>query len=191
MRLLLVVPALIVCFSTDLGAQMMSPESRENIHTLLDNHASIRRTVTLTDDGYVSTTESSDSSVARALREHVTQMEKRLESGLMVRRWDPAFAEYVQHWDDIVHFMVPTNGGLSMTVHGKTPEAIKVAQNHAEIVTDFVTNGWEGHNRTHPSVLEGAEAAEGEACCGGKGCPKHTHGEEGHGRRMRGGRGLP
>ena len=160
--------AAVACCTFQAFAQGMPAEARDNIHALLDNHASITRSVTLSDDGYVSTTESSDTAIARTLREHVGQMEARLESGLMVRRWDPAFAEYVKHFGDIEHTMTPTQAGLTMTVHGKTPEAIAVARNHAAAVTDFVTSGWEGHNRTHPAVLDSATSAKTDtACCAG------------------------
>ncbi|MBE0557393.1 MAG: hypothetical protein IH628_09190 [Proteobacteria bacterium] len=148
----------------------MPSEARENIHALLNNHASITRTVTLTDDGYVSTTESSDTAIVRVLHEHVGQMEARLESGLMVRRWDPAFVEYVHHIKDMERSFAATDNGLSMTVRGKTPEAIAVAQNHAGIITDFVTNGWEGHNRNHPAVLESSGVGQSGSCCRGDGC---------------------
>lgn len=164
-----IVPVLVALasFSHQGLAQGMPAETRDNIHALLNNHSSITRSVTLTDDGYVSKTESSDTAVTRILREHVAQMQERLESGLMVRRWDPAFAEYVKHYSDIEHTMTPTESGLTMTVRGKTPEAIQVARNHAEAVTDFVTSGWEGHNRTHPAVLDSAKTARSDkACCG-------------------------
>jgi len=163
------VPLLVAlaCLPFQALGQGMPAEARENIHALLDNHTSITRSIRLTDDGYVSTTESSDSATARALREHVAQMEARLESGLMVRRWDPAFAEYVSHYSDIEHAMSPTPAGLTMTVRGKTPEAIAVARNHAEIISEFVASGWEGHNRSHSAVLDSAKTAKADsACCG-------------------------
>ncbi len=56
--------------------------------------------------------------------------------------------------------MEPTKKGLKMTVTGKTPAAIKVAQNHASVNTDFAANGWEAHDRDHAAVLKsGVEAA--------------------------------
>lgn len=159
--------------------QGMPAEARENIHALLNNHTSITRSVTLTDDGYVSKTESNDTTIARTLREHVAQMESRLASGLMVRRWDPAFAEYVRHYDQMQHTMSPTPAGLTMTVRGTTPEAVTVAQNHAEIVTDFVTNGWEGHNRTHPAVYGSADGAKTDsASCCESGCGNQMCGQK-------------
>lgn len=146
--------------ATTATAQGMPPEARQNIHLLFNQHAAVTRTVTMTKDGYVSLTESENPKVAAALKEHVRQMEARLKSGLMVRRHDPAFVEFAKHYDDISHAMEPTENGLKMTVTGKTPAAIKVAQNHANVVTDFATNGWEAHDRDHAAVLKsGAEPA--------------------------------
>ena len=40
--------------------QGMSPEIRDNIHTLFDQHSKVIRKVTLTENGYVALTESKD-----------------------------------------------------------------------------------------------------------------------------------
>jgi len=152
----------------------MQPEMRKNIHALFDRHGTIKRTVQLTDNGYIAVTESSDPAVAPALREHRHQMQARIKHGPMVRHWDPAFAEYVEHASDIEHTMEPTEKGLRMVVAGKTPDAAKVAQNHAKAVTDFATNGWEAHDRSHPPALTSTPPQTGHGCCGsgmrGKGC---------------------
>lgn len=158
-----------------LRGQGMPPALRENIHTLFDRHDTVRRTVTETDDGYVSVTESDDPRVAGALREHVAQMEARLKEGFGVRRWDPAFPEYAAHYRDMEVKMEPTDKGLRVTVKGRTPEAVRVARNHATVVSDFAAHGWEAHDRSHPAVLGRAEDAEGKR--GGPG--GHRHGKTG------------
>jgi len=135
-------------------SQGMPAESRENIHALFSNHAKITRVVKSTDTGYIATTESADPKLARVLQEHVRQMSDRLEAGLMVRRWDPAFEEYVAHYDQIQHQFEATAKGVRMTVVGKNPKAIRVAQNHAAVVSDFVENGWKAHDRSHAAVGE-------------------------------------
>lgn len=140
-------------------AQGMPPESRKNIHALFSNHDKVKRTVEKTDKGYVATTESDDPAIASALREHVKQMSARLESGLMVRRWDPAFAEYVAHYKDIKHKVSKTKTGIRITVTGKTPEAIRVAQNHAAVISEFVKDGWKAHDRSHPVAIVAKTAA--------------------------------
>jgi hypothetical protein len=134
-------------------AQGMPPALRENIHALFNGHDAVRRTVTLTDDGYVSVTESDNPKLVSALREHVSQMEARMRDGGMVRRWDPAFPEFVRHYPDMIVRTEETKAGIRVTVRGKTPAAVKVAQNHAKVVSDFAAKGWEAHDRSHPAVL--------------------------------------
>lgn len=150
--------------------QGMPAENRANIHTLFSNHDKLTRTVTRTEKGYVAVTESDDPQVVAALRAHIKQMSSRLESGLMVRRWDPAFAEYVAHYREIKHRFEKTKQGVRMTVTGKTPAAIKVAQNHAAVISEFIKDGWSAHDRTHPAVAAtpttaGAPAAPCGKCC--------------------------
>lgn len=152
-----------------LPAQGMPPEARGNIHTLFSHHDKVTRTVEKTDKGYIATTESDDPKVVTALREHIKQMNSRLESGLMVRHWDPAFAEYVAHYKDIEHRFEKTKKGVRLTVTGKTPAAIKVAQNHAAVISEFVKDGWKAHDRSHPAVSGTKESASitNECCLGG------------------------
>jgi hypothetical protein len=162
------------------GAQGMPPDARKNIHLLFNQHEEVRRTVTMTKDGYVSLTESDDPKVAGALKEHVRQMEDRLKGGLMVRRHDPAFAEFSEYYDQMTLVIEPTEKGLRVSVTGTTPAAVKVAQNHANVVTDFATHGWEGHDREHGAVLNAGLAPEPAtpkrsqpACCSNGGeCAK-------------------
>lgn len=134
------------------AAQGLPPEAQENIHRLFDQHAAVKRTVTLTEQGYTAVTESDDPVIARTLRSHVSQMRERLESGLAVRRWDPAYAEMVEHYRDLQLTVEPTPKGLRIEMVGKTPAAVKVAQNHAGIVSKFVEQGWKEHDVSHPAV---------------------------------------
>ncbi|MBL9167761.1 MAG: hypothetical protein JNN07_08470 [Verrucomicrobiales bacterium] len=152
--------------------QGMPPEAQANIHTLFQVHAKITRSVENTKNGYVATTESDDPKAVAALRGHIRQMNARLESGLMVRRWDPAFAEYVAHYSDIRHHFSKTKKGVRMTVTGKTRDAIRVAQNHAAVISEFVKEGWKAHDRSHPAVVVATQTAgTSNECCfgGGKG----------------------
>jgi len=153
-------------------AQGMPPAARENIHRLFDNHAKIKRTVTLTETGYIATTESDDPQMAKTLRSHVSQMQDRLEGGLFVRRWDPAYDEMVRHYKDLDLKTEPTKKGLRVVMNGKTPEAIKIAQNHAQIVSKFSEKGWAEHDVKHPAVAQafaqiktGGASADPASCC--------------------------
>lgn len=137
------------------SAQGLPAESRENIHALFNQHTNVIRKVTLTKDGYVAVTESKDPKLAKILREHVAQMSNRLESGRMIRGWDPAFRELREHYDGISHQVEATEHGLKIVVKGKTPEAIQVAQNHAKIVSRFAAHGWDEHDVRHPRAVVG------------------------------------
>jgi hypothetical protein len=150
--ILLYVAALVAASPSSSRAQGMPAEAREKIHQLFDNHAKVKRTVTVTDTGYTALTESEDPAIAAALKTHVKQMSERLKSGLMVRRWDPAFEEYVTQYDEMEHRYEATEKGMKATVNGKTPLGIKIAQNHAKVVSDFAAEGWKAHDRTHAAV---------------------------------------
>lgn len=130
----------------------MPQAARETIHTLFAGHANLRREVKLTADGYTALTESDDPALAAALKKHVGQMQSRLASGLSVRRWDPAFAQYCDHYDEMEHVFTPTAKGVRMTVKGRTAKAAQIAQNHAGIVSAFVARGGSEHDTRHPAV---------------------------------------
>ena len=134
------------------GGHGMPAEAREQIHALFDNHAKIHRELKLTATGYTATTESDDLKVAAALQTHVKQMQERLGSGLSVRRWDPAFAEYCDHYSEMDHSFTPTAKGVCMTVTGRNAAAIKIAQNHAKVVSAFASQGWSEHDKKHDTV---------------------------------------
>lgn len=142
------------------AAQGMPPEARRNIHLMFNQHEAVQRTVTMTKDGYVSLTESDAPKVAGALKGHVRQMEDCLKASLMVRRHDPAFAEFPESYDQMAVVIEPTEKGLRVSVTGTTPAAVNVAQNHANVVTDFATHGWEGHDREHAGALNAGLAPE-------------------------------
>jgi hypothetical protein len=152
------------------SAQGMPPEARDNIHRLFDQHAAVKRTVTLTATGYTALTESDDPLVAKTLREHVDQMRARLDAGMGVRRWDPAYDEIVRHYKDLELKVEPTEKGLRVVMTGKTPAAVKIAQNHAQIVSKFVAHGWSEHDVEHPAVAAtAAQPAPAAGTCG-QGC---------------------
>lgn len=160
--------------------QGMPLAARTNIHTLFDNHTQVHRTLTLTADGYEALTESTNSHVATALQAHVRQMQERLDSGLAARRWDPAFAEYRSYYDKIDIVIEPTDRGVKVVAHGQTPDAIKVAQNHAKVIDEFVQDGWEAHDRSHPAALTSTGDGPGPRR-GGRGFGRQAQGSAGEG----------
>lgn len=174
------------------GHGRMSDDFRGVIHALFENHEEVERAVEVTEKGYRATTTSKKPEVAAMIQKHVGQMKSRLEGGAGVRHWDPAFAEFRDFYDEMVIEVKEVEGGVSVAVTGKTPEAIQVARNHAKIVTGFVEKGPEQMHATHPPALDAkadttasaaakspasaktrCEACGKEACvAGGKGCEK-------------------
>ena len=134
------------------GGPGMPAEAREQIHALFDAHDKIHRDLKLTAEGYTALTESDDPKVAAALKKHVGQMQARLGEGLSVRRWDPAFAEYCDHYAEMDHQFTTTDKGVRMTVKGRTVNAVKIAQNHAKVVSAFAAHGWSEHDKKHDTV---------------------------------------
>ncbi len=83
------------------GKGGMPGDFKANIHALFRNHKDITRKVELTKTGYRATTTSDNPEVVATLQKHVKQMQGRLEEGKSVRRWDPAYAEMMDHYADI------------------------------------------------------------------------------------------
>lgn len=134
------------------------PEEQRNIvHELAEHHKEFKREVTMTKKGYTATTTTKNKELAKKLKTHVAYMKKRLESGAMVRRWDPAYAEMVAHYDDLEATIEEVEGGIKATINGKTPRAVKIAQNHARIVTGFTKKGTEELHKEHPATTDHAK----------------------------------
>ncbi|MCB1090295.1 MAG: hypothetical protein KDL87_02110 [Verrucomicrobiae bacterium] len=152
------------------GHGKMSDDFRGVIHSLFASHESVDRSVDLTKTGYRATTTSSDPKVAKMLQEHVAQMASRLDEGLSVRHWDPAFVEMREHYDDMAIEVKNVSGGVAVSVVGKTPEAVKVAQNHARIIDGFVKKGGEEMHAIHARALEDGAASEASTTTAGPAC---------------------
>ena len=131
----------------------MPAEARQTIHGLFDSHDKFTRVVRTTEQGYTAKTTSHDPVLVKLLQTHVAQMEKRLKQGFMVRRWDPAYEEFVRHYDDIDIRITKIENGISVTATGTTKEARKVARNHAAIIDAFIRKGWSEHDKRHPAVI--------------------------------------
>jgi len=131
----------------------MPAEMRDTIHGLFDSHNKFQREIVQTEEGYHSKTTSDDSAAVALLQGHVKQMERRLKDGLMVRAWDPAYVEFVNHYDDIDIQITSIENGISIVAIGKTEDAKKVARNHAGIISKFIDEGWAEHDKTHATVV--------------------------------------
>ncbi len=127
-------------------------KQRAIIHELAENHKKLTRKVEMTKKGYVATTTSGDKGLVAKLKTHFRYMKKRLDSGAMVRRWDPAYAEMTEFYDQLKVEVEELPNGLKVTITGKNAKAAKVAQNHAKIVTKFVKKGTDELHEKHPAA---------------------------------------
>ena len=178
--------------TTESNAQGMPAAARENIHELFNNHNKITRKLDITEKGYTATTTTEDPALAKVLQSHVKQMEARLTAGYFVRRWDPAFAEYVAHYDDIDFTVEAVDNGVKVKAVGKTDDAIKVARNHAQVINEFVEHGWTAHDASHPAILTQAAGKSDQQAAGfgrgrgqsaSEGCPANCRsGSQDHGK---------
>lgn len=147
----------VCCAATFARPEFRGPlpdEQKEIIHYLAEHHAALKREVKLTDHGYTAITTSENPDIVKKLLTHFDYMEKRLDSGAMVRRWDPAFEEMVEYYEQLETNVKKLENGIQVIVKGTTPEAVKVAQNHARIVSGFVNEGQTAVSREHTKVVE-------------------------------------
>lgn len=183
--------ALVIIQPTTFGRGMPA-EQRDTIHGLFDSHNKFHREVTQTEDGYMSRTTSDDPEAVKLVQSHVKQMEGRLKEGLMVRSWDPAYVEFVNHYDDIDIQITNIDNGISIVAIGKTEEAKAVARNHAGIISKFIDHGWAEHDKTHAAVYGASQATQemgkmgGSSCCQKDGQKGETCSTEGAGGCMMG-----
>ena len=54
-----------------------------------------------------------------------------------MRRWDPAFGEFFERYDEMEHQFTNLKKGIRAEVSAGSPEAIAAAHNHAFIILDF------------------------------------------------------
>ncbi len=145
-------------------------EQREIINYMAKHHKELIRKVKLRKDGYEASTTTENEELAGKLKQHFAYMEKRIGSGAMVRRWDPAFAELVKFQDEITTKVQYLDNGIRVTVTSNTSNGINVAQNHARIVTGFTTNGAEAVQKKHPAVIDETQSSpEADQDGGGNG----------------------
>lgn len=134
-------------------------EQQEIIAEMAKRHRDFKRVVELTKDGYQATTTTTDKVLAAKLKAHLKYMAARLDSKAMVRRWDPAFVELVEYYDQLDTKITELDDGVRVVVIGKTADAVKVARNHAKIVTGFTREGDKAVQREHPTALAKPDAA--------------------------------
>ncbi len=114
-----------------------------DIHELFINHDRITRTVTNIPNGIRTVTESADPRVAQLLKDHVTSMGQRVETGN-----DPglpiesqALRSIYRNYDKVHTTLEPTSTGIVVVQTSTDQETVAALQQHASEVTDFVKDG--------------------------------------------------
>ncbi len=128
---------------------------RDTFHFLLENHKAIKRNVKKLDNGVETVTESDKPEVAKKIQEHVPAMYERLKSGNGVRYWDPLFAEAFKHGKKMKLEITNTAKGVKVIETSDNADVVKIIQAHAEVVSQFVKNGFDEAHKEHP--IPGAE----------------------------------
>ncbi|MBI1201929.1 MAG: hypothetical protein GC182_05405 [Rhodopseudomonas sp.] len=118
-------------------------DERSDIHGLLFNHASIKRSVTNLPDGIRTVTESEDPQVAATIKKHVADMGKRVDEGrdpgLPIE--SPALHSIFRDNDKIKTTYETTDKGVVVTQTSADAGAVKALQDHAAEVTDLAQRG--------------------------------------------------
>lgn len=120
-----------------------TPEEQSDIHTLLLNNGSIKRTVTNLSDGIRTVTESDDPKMAATIKKHVADMGQRVEQGrdpgLPIE--SPALKQIFRDKDKIRTKYESTEKGVIVVQTSDDTSTVKALQDHAAEVTDLAQRG--------------------------------------------------
>lgn len=131
------------------GGDAAFAADRDLFHGLLQHRDDIRRDIKKTDHGVETLTESDKPAVAVAIQQHVASMEKRVRDKQPIHLRDPLFAEVFRHADQIKFVYEKTDKGMRVTETSDDPYVVKLIQAHAEVVSLFLTNGFDEVHRRH------------------------------------------
>jgi len=119
-------------------------------HYLLQHHQEIRRTVTQTDAGVETLTESDNPQVAAKIQEHVASMHRRVNEGRGLRYWDDLFAAIFAKHASITMEVVNTEKGVRVKETSDDATVVRLIQAHAGVVSLFVKSGFDEAHKNHP-----------------------------------------
>jgi hypothetical protein len=124
-------------------------EDRRWFHFLLDNRAKIKRTITRTEKGVDSLTESDDHEVAAGIQTHVAAMHARVRESRGIHLRDPLFREVFRQANKIRMEITDTDKGVRVIETSEDPSVASLIQVHADVVSKFVENGHEEVRKDH------------------------------------------
>ncbi len=120
-----------------------------DIHELFINHDRITRTVTTLPNGIRTVTESADPRIAQLLKDHVTSMGQRVETGkdLGLPIESQALRSIYRNHDKIHTTLEPMATGIVVIQTSTDQDTVAALQQHASEVTDFVNEGMAAMHR--------------------------------------------
>ncbi len=124
-------------------------EDRKWFHFLLANREKIERTITRTEKGVDTLTESDDPEVAAGIQTHVAAMHARVKEGRGIHMRDPLFREVFRHADTIDMKITDTAKGVRVIETSDDPYVASLIQAHADVVSRFIENGHEEVQKNH------------------------------------------
>jgi hypothetical protein len=116
---------------------------------LLSQGPSIERRVTFTESGVETLTESAVPEVAAKIKEHVHAMKGRVEDVRPIRMRDPLFAAIFENAEAISMKVEETERGVRVTESSEHPYVVKLIQEHAKVVSNFVKYGHQEAMKNH------------------------------------------
>jgi hypothetical protein len=137
------------------GGDQATRQQVGDIHALLSNHDSIRRTVINLPDGIRTVTESDDAELASVLKTHVADMIRRVEAGdnanlpMQTSRLHAIF----RNKGKIRTTVETTDKGVIVVQTSNDPQAVAALQAHAADVTKLVRGGMAA---MHAAMMEDA-----------------------------------
>jgi ubiquinone/menaquinone biosynthesis C-methylase UbiE/intracellular sulfur oxidation DsrE/DsrF family protein len=139
------------------------PEMRadqEIFHFLLEHHAEIRRSVKRLDTGVETLTESDNKEVASKLQAHVASMHERIQAGRGLRFWDDLFVAIFNNYDQIRMTVEKTEKGVKVIETSDNPAVVRLIQAHADVVSQFVAQGFDEAHKNHPVPVSTPAASQ-------------------------------
>lgn len=117
---------------------------------LLTHHDQINRTVTETENGVITVTESDDPEIAERIQEHVYWMKQRIKKAQPIRMRDPLFRELFQHTEKIKMEHENTEKGVRVVETSDDPKVAVLIKAHAKVLSGFVERGFAEAMKNHP-----------------------------------------
>lgn len=95
-------------------------------------------------------TESDNKEVAIKIQDHVASIHQRVTNGRGLRLWDDLFVAIVKNYDKIKMIVGKTEKGVKVVETSDDKTVVTLIHAHAEVVSQFVANGFDEAHKNHP-----------------------------------------